>query len=137
MHQEAGADLEPPTIRAQSADGGVTTVLLTGHWTLRGLAHHSERLLRELRVYTVNPEVRWNLSTIAALDSVGAFVLWSATGGQRPQHIEVRAEHIPLFRRWTERQVPQEPTPPSRHLDIVDLAAKLGRRSEEHTSELQ
>lgn len=134
MQQQPRTDLEPPAIRAQRADGGFTTVLLTGHWTLRGLAHHSERMLRELRVYTANPEVRWNLSTIAALDSVGAFVLWSANSGQRPQHIEVRAEHIPLFRRWTERQVPTEPMAEPRHIDVLAYMARTGRLATDHVT---
>ncbi|HEX4301120.1 MAG TPA: ABC transporter permease [Gammaproteobacteria bacterium] len=88
--------------------------------------------MQELRVYTPNPEVRWNLSTIAALDSVGAFVLWSASDGQKPQHIEVRAEHLPLFRRWTERQIPQEPTPASSHVDPLAYIARVGRHTIEH-----
>jgi phospholipid/cholesterol/gamma-HCH transport system permease protein len=132
MQQAQRTDLEPPAIRAQRSDGGFTTVVLTGHWTLRGIAHQSERLMRELRVYTANPEVRWNLSKIAALDSVGSFVLWSASDGQKPQHIEVRAEHLPLFRRWTERQVPQEPAPVRRNIDIMGYMSRIGRHMIEH-----
>jgi phospholipid/cholesterol/gamma-HCH transport system permease protein len=136
MQQEQRADLEPPAIGAQSADGGFTTVLLTGHWTLRGLAHDSERMVRELRVYTVDPEVRWNLNSIAALDSVGAFVLWSASDGKRPQHIEVRAEHIPLFRRWTERQIPPQPMPEPRRFDLVTSMARMGHDALDHVTGL-
>jgi phospholipid/cholesterol/gamma-HCH transport system permease protein len=103
---------------------------------LRGIAHQSERLMQELRVHTANPEVRWNLSTIAALDSVGAFVLWSASDGQKPEHIEVRAEHLPLFRRWTERQVPAEPTPAPKHLDLVTYVSRISRHAIDHASDL-
>lgn len=126
------ADMEPPAIRAERAADGFTTVKLTGHWTLRGVAQHADRLTRELREYTSDPEVHWNLNTISAMDSVGAFVLWRATEGRRPQHLVVRPEHLPLFRRWTERQVPQEPTKQAAHLDIVNSAARAGRRAKEH-----
>ena len=114
----------------------MTTILLTGHWTLRGLVQDSERMMQEARVYTADPQVRWNLTSIAALDSVGAFVLWSATDGTRPQHVEVRAEHVPLFRRWSERQIPPEPMPEPRRFDLVTVLAQFGREALEHVTEL-
>ncbi|HEY3858677.1 MAG TPA: ABC transporter permease [Gammaproteobacteria bacterium] len=132
MRQAQRTDLEPPVIRAKRTGDGFATVLLTGHWTLRGIAHQSERLLQELRVHTMDPEVRWNLSAIAALDSVGAFVLWTAAEGQKPEHIEMRAEHLPLFRRWTERQVPAEPAPATRHIDVVTYVSRIGRHAIDH-----
>ncbi|MGH8378698.1 MAG: MlaE family ABC transporter permease [Gammaproteobacteria bacterium] len=128
-------DMEPPAIRVERTADGFITIKLTGHWTLRGVAQHADRLMRELREYTSNPDVHWNLNTISALDSVGAFVLWRATEGRRPQHLVVRPEHVPLFRRWTERQVPQEPTRSIRRLDIVALGAQAGRRSVEHAGD--
>jgi len=125
-------DTEPPDIRVERTADGFITIKLTGHWTLRGVAQHAHRLQRELRKYTSDPEVHWNLNTISALDSVGAFVLWRATEGRRPQHLVVRPEHIPLFRRWTDWQVPQEPVIETAPLDIVSSAARLGRNAVEH-----
>ena len=69
------ADMESPAIRVERTADGFITIKLTGHWTLRGVAQHAHRLQRELRKYTPDPEVHWNLNTISALDSVGAFIL--------------------------------------------------------------
>lgn len=128
------ADLEPPALRVERTADGFITIKLTGFWTLRGVAQHAHRLQRELRQYTLDPDVHWNLSTIAALDSVGAFVLWRANEGRRPQHLVVRPEHVALFRRWTDRQVPQEPAKKATHLDLVNSAARVGRLGIEHVS---
>lgn len=84
-------------------------VTLTGQWTLRGVARHSEQLIREVARYAADPEVHWDLEKISAMDSVGAFILWTASRGQRPQHLQVREEHLGFFRRWRERNVPDEP----------------------------
>lgn len=132
--QPQSTDLQAPALRVERTAEGFITIKLTGNWTLRGVAHHAERLMRELRVYTPNPDVHWNLNTLSALDSVGAFVLWRATDGRRPQHLVVRSEHLPLFRRWTERHVPQEPETQTTHLDIVAATARTGRLAVEHVS---
>ncbi len=127
-------DTQPPAIRVERTADGFITIKLTGHWTLRGVAHHADRLMRELREYTPDPEVHWNLNTISALDSVGAFVLWRATEGRRPRHLVVRPEHVPLFRRWTDRRVPLEPEQRTARLDIVTSTAQIGRLAIEHVS---
>ncbi|MGH8320643.1 MAG: hypothetical protein ACRESI_01685, partial [Gammaproteobacteria bacterium] len=57
-------DMEPPAIRVERTADGFVTIKLTGHWTLRGVAQHADRLMRELRKYTSNPDVHWNLYTI-------------------------------------------------------------------------
>jgi phospholipid/cholesterol/gamma-HCH transport system permease protein len=134
LAQPQSVDREPPAIRVERTPEGFITIKLTGHWTLRGVAHHADRLMRELREYTPDPEVHWNLNTISALDSVGAFVLWRATEGRRPQHLVVRPEHVPLFRRWTERSVPLVPEQRPARPDIVSLVAKFGRFAVGHVS---
>lgn len=132
---DARQDSLPPKI-VVSRSGGAATVTLVGHWTLRGVAHHSEKLIRDLRKLTSDPDLHWNLSTIAALDTVGAFVLWTAAGGQRPQHIEVRAEHIPLFRRWTDRQGAEEPPAVEQHPDPFEGMGRFGSRIVHHLQDL-
>ncbi|MGH8373515.1 MAG: MlaE family ABC transporter permease [Gammaproteobacteria bacterium] len=128
-------DLQAPALKVERNADGFTSIKLTGHWTLRGVAQHADRLQRELRRYTSDPEAHWNLNTISALDSVGAFVLWRANEGQRPKHLVVRPEHVALFRHWTERQVPQEPKlRTTQHFDMVTAAAHIGRRALDHVS---
>ncbi len=126
--------LDSPALRVERSPEGFISIKLTGYWTLRGVAQHADRLLRELREFTSNPNVHWNLNTIAALDSVGAFVLWRANEGRRPEHLVVRPEHVQLFRRWTDRHVPQEPEQRGKHVNLITIAAQLSRVSVEHIS---
>ncbi|WP_097459741.1 MlaE family ABC transporter permease [Mangrovitalea sediminis] len=99
---------EPPTVTRREGEDGTVTLILSGDWTLRRLSHDAQRLSRELEDYARDPTIHWDLEGISALDSVGAFVFWQASHGQRPQYLQVRPEHLALFRRWSERQVPAE-----------------------------
>ena len=128
----AFADIEPPAISARKSDAGYLQVTLTGQWTLRGVAQHSERLIQEVRGYTSDPEVHWDLEKISAMDSVGAFILFTASDGQRPKHLAVREEHLGFFRRWQERSVPDE-LPRHKHLfNPIDTARRIGGNAIDH-----
>lgn len=128
----AFADIEAPAISAQKSDAGFLQVTLTGQWTLRGVAQHSERLIQEVRKYTSNPEAHWDLEKISAMDSVGAFILWTASKGQRPQHLAVREEHLGFFRRWQERNVPDEPVRHRHPFNLADTARRIGGNALDH-----
>ena len=113
---------------------GTVTVSLTGEWTLRGIADHAERLFAQLQVHARQPETHWDLSGIATLDSAGAFIMWRACRGQPPPHLVVRPEHMPMFRRWTERRILQGPAPTRRHWGLTQALAYVGERSVQHAA---
>jgi len=132
----AFADIEAPAISTQKTTAGFLQVTLTGQWTLRGVAQHSERLIQEVRGYTSDPEVHWDLEKISAMDSVGAFILFTASDGQRPKHLAVREEHLGFFRRWQERSVAYEPARLERRLDPIDTARRIGGNAIDHLTGL-
>lgn len=82
-----------------------TRLVLSGQWTLRGLARRSQELRRALRPYVRDPAVHWDLTGVEAMDSVGAFVFWQINGWQAPAHLELQPSHAALFQRWAERHV--------------------------------
>ncbi len=120
--------------RRSGADGGLT-LILSGDWTLRGLARDTGSLVRELRPFVRDERVHWDLRSISALDSVGALVLWRACDGQRPAHVDLRDEHAPLFRRWSERP-PEGDQLPVRHQSLSDRMTKAGRSGASHVTDL-
>lgn len=130
----ASSDIESPAISARKSDAGFLQVTLTGPWTLRGVARHSEQLIHEVRRYSSDPEVHWDLEQISAMDSVGAFILWTASQGRRPQHLAVREEHLGFFRRWAERDLPDEPRRQRPLFDPMHLARRFGDQLIGHLS---
>ena len=122
---------DPPRIQRQDHEDGAIDLTLSGDWTLRRLAKDAQKLVQQLRPYARDERVHWDLQPITALDSVGAFVLWQACEGEAPAHIQVRDEHIPLLRRWSQRQVPPEaadkPSP-----GLVDRLAHQARNLIDH-----
>lgn len=126
--------IAPGYDRQQHADGGLTLVL-SGDWTLRGLARDTSQLVRELQPFARDKQVHWDLRSISALDSVGALVLWKACGGERPAHVELRDEHATLFRRWSDRS-PEDVHAPVRHVALTDRLAQAGRSGVSHFTDL-
>jgi phospholipid/cholesterol/gamma-HCH transport system permease protein len=72
--------------------------MLKGFWNLRGLAMAPD-LSRDIRVYAANNSLEWDLRTIEALDSAGAFILWQAWGETVPQRVRMRPEQERIFKR--------------------------------------
>lgn len=124
-----------PGFDSQPDDDGGLTLVLSGDWTLRGLARNTGRLVRELQPFVRDERVHWDLRSITALDSVGALVLWQACDGARPAHVELRPEHAPLFRRWSERS-PQDSQVPVRDVSLTDRLARFGRSGISHVTDL-
>lgn len=96
----------PPGLREETDATGARRLIFTGRWTLRGLARRAEALQAQLKPYVDDPGVHWDLTRLNALDSVGAFVIWQATEGRRPQRLSVSDDHAALFRRWLDRRIP-------------------------------
>lgn len=108
-----------------------TRVVLSGQWTLQGLARRTQALTGTLKPYVRDPAVYWDLTHIQAMDSVGAFVLWQINGWQPPAHLELQPAHAALFQRWAERRVATavEVRPRVRGLadGVADAALDTGR----------
>lgn len=130
----ASQQTTPGFERQPRADGGLTLVL-SGEWTLRSLAQSSGTLARELRPFARDERAHWDLRSISALDSVGALVLWQACEGKRPTHAELRDEHLPLFRRWSERSA-QDDQVVIRQTTLADRMARAGRGGVSHVTDL-
>lgn len=106
MVQFSLEDITPPEVAAQTRDGaGVIT--LSGDWNLRGFSQDKGALRSKLRDYAKDERVRWDLTGIRSLDSVGAFFLWQAWDGRRPPQLELKPEHEPLFARWQGHPLPE------------------------------
>ena len=126
---------EPPTVTRQEGEDGTVTLIFSGDWTLRRLSHDAQRLSRELEDYARDPTIHWDLEGISALDSVGAFVFWQASHGQRPDYLRVRPEHMAMFRRWSERQVPAEAAEPEPPKPVGERLSRWGLAVYDHVTE--
>lgn len=109
MIGKAAGGITPASFTLETAENRVLAVVLTGHWTLRGLGRNADALIGQLMPYGRDPEIRWDLSQVELLDSAGAFLLWRASEEKPPPHFHARPEHMALFRRWAVQQVPDNP----------------------------
>ncbi len=125
MLQTSESDI--PAFHVSREAGSATKVVLTGRWTLLGLARRLETLTQALKPYARDPDVHWDLTHVEALDSVGAFILWQINDRRQPAHLNLQPEHLALIRRWAERQIPQIQTVPHRRFDLVSALAWVGR----------
>ncbi|MGA9853309.1 MAG: ABC transporter permease [Gammaproteobacteria bacterium] len=115
-----------PAFRVSREAGSPPKVVLSGRWTLRGLARRAQILTHDLKPYARDPDVHWDLTHIEALDSVGAFVLWQINERRAPTHLEVQPEHVALFRRWADRRISQAPVESHRRFVLMDSLAQTG-----------
>lgn len=111
---------------------GRTLLVLTGHWTLRGIDGRAGALSSELRKYAQKGgEVVWDCREVQTLDNVGALVLWRLQGFARRTGIEVRPEHAALCERWAQRQAPPA-TPQAPRTGPLDTLMSLERGLRSH-----
>lgn len=123
-----------PAFRVARETGVPPKVTLTGQWTLRGLARRAKALSNELKPYARDPEVRWDLTGIQAMDSVGAFVLWQINERHPLAHLQVQPEHAALFRRWADRHVPTPAETKMLRPALTDVLASIGFAATEHVA---
>lgn len=81
---------------------GFAQARLAGAWTLAGILPDRARLERELVRLAADPARAWSLRHLAALDSVGALLLWRAWGERLPPHLDAEPAQIELFQRIAE-----------------------------------
>lgn len=125
---------QAPAFRVSPQDDG-SRLVLTGDWTLLGLAQRTKALAQELQPYARDPGVRWDLTEIGALDSVGACMVWEINGRRRPARMDAQPQHQALLRRWEERK----PPPQGRVAPQFDALGRLSgaaRRGVDHVFSL-
>ncbi len=128
----AGARLEPAGYVARHDERGRTVLVLTGHWTLRGIDGRAGALASELRGYVQEGDkVVWDCREVRTLDNVGALVLWRLHGFAHHGGIQVRPEHAALCERWSQRQAPPESLRPAR-AGALDTLMSLERGLRSH-----
>ncbi|MGH8398596.1 MAG: MlaE family ABC transporter permease [Gammaproteobacteria bacterium] len=121
-----------PAFHVSREAGSTQKVVLTGKWTLRGLARHASQLTEDLKPYTRDPDMHWDLTHIEAMDSVGAFVLWQINNRQPPTNLELQPEHLNLFRRWADRRISSPSPKLHRHFSLMDSLARAGFKITDH-----
>lgn len=109
-----------------------SSVTATGAWLVHALAQPEVigRLDRALTGLRDRGSLSWNLTSVTALDHLGAQWLWLAWGHRRPANLQLLPEHEAFFERLEqagEQQLPATITP--RRFSIV----ALGRRTQEFT----
>ena len=106
---------EPAGYRTHNDEQGRVIVVLTGHWTLRGIEGRASALSSRLREYArTSDKVVWDGREIQSLDNMGALVLWRLQGFMRPGAVEVRPEHAALYERWSRHEAPAGDVRPPR-----------------------
>jgi phospholipid/cholesterol/gamma-HCH transport system permease protein len=111
------------------ADG--QRVRLAGHWTLMGAGPRLAALDEVLGRCAAEPEAEWNMEHVAALDSVGALLLWRAWGHRLPRRLVTPERHRAVFERIEAAQGTREGGRPPRspYEGLIELgSAVLGLR---------
>jgi phospholipid/cholesterol/gamma-HCH transport system permease protein len=90
--------MTPPGLEIARRDG-VSTITLSGRWTLAAIADEAERLALRLSGPGHGADATWDATAIEALDSAGAMLLWRAWGRRLPELLLARPEHLRVFDR--------------------------------------
>lgn len=105
--------------RLTITDGmGTKAVVLEGYWNLRGLTLAPDLPGRLSRLAHAG-EWEWDLRTVAALDSAGAYLLWRTFGGRLPQRLRARPEQLRAFEYWKHPVIAHLPSPPKPPLSLL------------------
>ncbi len=87
-------------VESRLEDGRVC-VGLAGDWTLARLLPDKD-VLKKLQALGDTPELHWDLSAMALLDSYAALQIWQAWGGHLPVSIQGSRDHLRLLEHWQE-----------------------------------
>jgi phospholipid/cholesterol/gamma-HCH transport system permease protein len=121
----------PPIIDLSEIES-LPCVTVRGNWTLRGLAIGDPDLRTSLKVLgSGKKEPNWDLMSIEALDTAGAYVLWEAWGMRLPERIKLRKEHESAILRWQNRSLPSM-TERQAPIPLLHMFRKLIEQLGEH-----
>ncbi|MBN1240299.1 MAG: ABC transporter permease [Gammaproteobacteria bacterium] len=125
-NQDGNYSVQPASLELKAADTGRAAVL-SGDWTLRGLAASLERIRAALPRAEERPEVCWDLRQVGSLDTTGALILWRAWGRALPRDCRLPERHRRLFDYWIQQDagglLAAPRRPPLRDRVIAHLAA--------------
>jgi phospholipid/cholesterol/gamma-HCH transport system permease protein len=112
------------------ADENGALARLTGTWTLSVVGREFETLRAELAALEAKPGLRWDCSSIDAIDSTGAVLLWQTWGRTLPENAELTAVQRKIFVRLSAADAcppakPVQPRPFARVQAIGDKALDL------------
>lgn len=102
------------------------SVRIAGDWSVQTLASQGAIAERERAMAQACPTMRWDLSHIGRLDTLGAHVLWQAWGGQLPAHVRLKDEHRMVFDKLAERPAPPLAPPVENSLTAAVVALGAG-----------
>lgn len=89
-------------------------VRLDGRWTLVDLGRDTGALQDELTALALQPGIAWYLLDIAALDSLGAMLLWRGWGRKLPANLQASDAQREIFQRIAAAQAAELPEPKAR-----------------------
>jgi phospholipid/cholesterol/gamma-HCH transport system permease protein len=118
---------EPPALHINRHNK--FTILATGSWQVHALARPQvmKRIAEATRGLPDSAAPHWDLTAIAAIDHIGAQLLWNAWGRRRPPKLALDQRHEELFARLEQAgaQALPEPARPAR-LSMPAMRAALG-----------
>lgn len=103
-------------------------IRLSGRWTLAEIARKERALESGMKEAAVQPDDRWNLADIEALDTAGALLLWRVWGYRLPERLNCREDQRLLFgylQRASQRA--REKPRRRRFVVLVEIGASLLR----------
>ncbi|HEY8607044.1 MAG TPA: ABC transporter permease [Noviherbaspirillum sp.] len=101
-------ELQVPVL---SFDREKQTAAATGAWQVHALARRGVMRKIQDQLATARNATAWDLNGLAALDHIGAQLLWNAWGRSRPHALAVAPAHEAVFRRLEEAGNLQLPPP--------------------------
>lgn len=92
----------PPTIAIEQST--TPTARLSGAWLADLLSDDllASALTQSLKDTKLNSALNWDLSSLSALDYIGAQMLWETWGKRMPEHIQLPEQYAALFKRLDE-----------------------------------
>lgn len=107
-----------------STSNSVSSIKLTGHYTLIALDQELLKVANRLKYFTTQPELHWDLTNIQQMDHAGAVLIWRAWGKQYPSRLSIRPDQKKLFIHLEKAHL----APKSAHRDLLWPVLTLGRR---------
>lgn len=99
-----------------------------GDWTVHALDRPGEALARCEALSHADPELRWDLTGVARMDTVGANLIWHAWGDTLPQQVHLRPGLQQVFNALAchphSIEAPAAP-PPDRWLVVIKLGQNI------------